>query len=201
MIYLVMVAAPDFVSIRQIFLGVPRRRRIAELEAAVRENPSAANYEELGDLYTEAGSFDLARATFDKVIAACGDSPDTLYRRALCALRLGDPAAAIPDLEKVVSKEPNHDFNRAGGLLAQAHAQAGQTEKAEALFLKAIAGSTLSETYLNYADLLAKTGRHDEARQWIKKVLDKELTMPSYLRRRERPWFQRANELWKQLPA
>ena len=71
----------------------------------------------------------------------------------------------------------------------------------EAAFRQAVVQSTLSETYLNYADLLASEGRVDEARQWLQKVLNKERTMPTYLRRRERLWFQRANELLKQLPA
>jgi hypothetical protein len=32
-------------------------------------------------------------------------------------------------------------------------------------------------------------------------VLDKKPTMPGYLRRRERPWFRRANDFLKRLPA
>ena len=40
-----------------------------------------------------------------------------------------------------------------------------------------------------------------EARAWARKVLDKEPTMPRYLRRRERPWFRRARKTLKQLPA
>jgi hypothetical protein len=32
-------------------------------------------------------------------------------------------------------------------------------------------------------------------------VLDKEPTMPRYLRRRERPWSQRARKTLKRLPA
>ena len=39
--------------------------------------------------------------------------------------------------------------------------------------------STLSETYLNFAQLLASTGHNAEAREWIQKVLDKKPTMPS----------------------
>jgi hypothetical protein len=61
--------------------------------------------------------------------------------------------------------------------------------------------STLSETYLNFADLLASEQRTAEAREWVQKVVDKKLTMPSYLRRRERPWFRRAKEMLKQIPA
>jgi hypothetical protein len=86
-------------------------------------------------------------------------------------------------------------------MLAQACWKAGEKEKAEALFRQATLASTLSETYLNYADMLAVEGRNAEARQWAQKVLDKELTMPSYLRRRERPWFESANEMLKRLPA
>jgi hypothetical protein len=61
--------------------------------------------------------------------------------------------------------------------------------------------STLSETYLNFADLLASEGRGTEAREWARKVLAKKPTMPGYLRRRERPLFRRANKLLKRLPA
>jgi hypothetical protein len=200
-IYLAVEALPDIAMFSQVLSGVPRRKRIVELEAMVRDNPSAANYEELGDLYMDGGNLELARAAFDKAIAARSDTQDSFYRRGLCALKLGDAAAAIPDLERVVGQDPGYDFHRAAGLLARACAQAGQKEKAETLFRKAILSSTLSETYLNYAEFLASEGRIAEARQWAQKVLDKEATMPSYLRRRERPWFQSANEMLKRLPA
>src|SRR5438132_2570175 len=39
----------------------PRRRRIRELEAAILDNPSAGNFEELADLYMEDGNFARAR--------------------------------------------------------------------------------------------------------------------------------------------
>ena len=58
-----------------------------------------------------------------------------------------------------------------------------------------------SETYLNFADLLASEGRNAEARQWAQKVLDKKPAMPGYLRRRERPWFRGASKMLKRLPA
>ncbi len=200
-IYLGVEALPDFILFFQSFSGAPRHRRITELEAMVQDIPSAANYEELGDLYMDAGNLVLARSAFDKAIAARSDSLDSFYRRGLCALKLGEATVAIPDLEHVVLEEPAYDFHRAAGLLAQACAKAGQKEKAEALFRQATLASTLSETYLNFADFLASEGRHAEARQWAQKVLDKERTMPTYLRRRERPWFQTANEMLKRLPA
>ena len=201
LIYLCVVALPDFSMFSMSFSGIPRRRRIAGLEASVRDNPSAANYEELGDLYMEDGRIAAARAAFDKAIAARSDTLDAFYRRGACALKLEDAAAALPDLERVVSKEPRYDFDRAAGLLAHAYALTGQKERAEALFRQVTMRSVASETYLNFAELLASEGKNAEAREWAQKVLDKKPAMPGYLRRRERPWFRSANKLLKRVPA
>jgi len=199
--YLGVVAFPDVLPFLQGFQGAQHNRRIAQLEAAIRDNPSVANYEELGEIYMNSGNVEMARSTFDKAIAARSTTQETFYKRGLCALKLNDAAAAVPDLERVVKEDPGFDFHRAAGMLALACWKAGQKEKAEALFQKATQSSTLSETYLNYAEMLAAEGRNAEARQWAQRVLDKELTMPSYLRRRERPWFASANEMLKRLSA
>jgi len=196
-IYLAVEALPDIGLLGQSFKVFPRRKRIHELEAAIHDNPSAGNYEELGDLYMDDGKIAQARAAFDRAIAARADTPDPFYRRGVCALQMGDAAAAVPDLERVVAKEADYDFHRAAGLLAHAYALTGQQERAEALFREVTKISTLSETYLNFADLLASEGKKAEAREWAQKVLEKKLSMPGYLRRRERPWFRRANEFLK----
>jgi hypothetical protein len=198
-IYLIMEGLPDLGLLGQSFKMLSRRKRIGELEAIVRVNPSSGNYEELGDLYMDDGKLQPARAAFDKAIAARANTLDPFYRRGVCALQLGDAPAALPDLERVVSQEPGYDFHRAAALLAHAYAKTGQKEKAELLFRQATAISTSSETYLNYAELLASEGRNAEAGEWAQKVLDKKAAMPGYLRRRERPWFRSANAMLKRL--
>ena len=200
-IYILVEVIPDAGLLSQSFKVFPRRKRIQELEAMVRDNPSSGNYEELGDLYMDDGRLQPARIAFDKAIAARADTLDPFYRRGVCALLLGDAVAALPDLERVVAKEPDYDFHRAAGLLAHAYAQTGQKEKAEALFRTVTAASTSSETYLNFAAMLAAQGRTAEAREWAQKVLDKKPNMPAYLRRRERPWFRSARDILKKLPA
>jgi hypothetical protein len=201
LIYLFAEVLPDLGLLRHSFKGFPRRKRIAQLQIEIRDNPSAANFEELGDLYMDEGNLQSARIAYDKAIAARSNTLDTFYRRGVCAVLLGDATAALPDLEMAVQNDPGHDFHRALGLLARAYALTGQWEKAEVCFRQAVERSTLSETYLNFADFLAAQGRNPEARQWAQKVLDKKPTMPGYLRRRERPWFRRANAILKQLPA
>ena len=198
-IYLFVEALPDIGLVGQSFKVFPRRKRINELLANLRDNPSAGNYEELGNLYMDDNKLQLARDAFNRAITARADTLDPFYRRGVCAILLGDATAALPDLERVVAKESDYDFQRAEGLLAHAYAETGQKEKAEALFRKVTVTSTLSETYLNFAGLLASEGRNAEAREWAQKVLDKKPNMPGYLKRRERPAFRQASAMLKRL--
>jgi hypothetical protein len=197
-IYLLAEALPDA---RLSFRGFSRRNRIGQLQAELRDNPSCGNYEELGDLYLEGGKLALAREAYELSIAARASTIDPFYHRGVCALLLGDAVAALPDLERTVREAPGHDFQRAQGLLAHAYAQTGQPEMAEAQFREALTRSTLSETYLNYANFLAAQGRAAEARVWTSKVLEKRNSLLRYQRRRERPNFRRAQKLMKSLPA
>jgi hypothetical protein len=200
-IYILLEVVPDFGLLRQSLDVFPRRKRIRQLEALVLDNPAAGNYEELGDLLLEERSFARARECYDKAIHSRADLPDAFYRRGIAKIELGDFAGAVPDLEHAVSRDPKYDSNRAAGLLAHAYANSRQTDRAAALFEQVTQRSTLSEIYYNYANFLASQGRTAEAREWTQRILAKKPTMPSYLRRRERPWFRRANGLLKRLAA
>jgi len=127
--YIVIEVIPDAGLLRGAFQVFPRRKRIKELEAAVLDNPSIGNYEELGDLYLDDEQFARARDCFDRVIAK-SDAIDPFYRRALCEMAMDDPAAAAADLEQVVARDPKYDYQRAAGLRAHALARIGEREKA-----------------------------------------------------------------------
>jgi hypothetical protein len=200
-IYIVAEVLPDLGLLRDTFKVFPRRKRIRELEAAILDNPSAGNYEELADLYLDEKNFALARQCYDKAIFSRTDSPDPFYRRAIAEIEMREFSAAIPDLERVIAKDRKYDFYRALGLLAHCYANTGQPEKAEALFQQTTQISTLSETYFNYASFLSAQGRNAEAREWAQRIMAKRPTMPGYLKRRERPWFRRASALLKRVPA
>src|SRR5271157_5383837 len=125
LIYIAAEVIPDAGLLRQSFKVFPRRRRISELESAILDNPSAGNYEELGDLYLEEAKFTRARQCFDKSISARTDSPDPFYKRGIAEIQLGDFEAAASDLERVVGQDSKYDFHRAPALLAHAYANTG----------------------------------------------------------------------------
>jgi hypothetical protein len=198
-IYLAVEALPDAALLKHSFAVFPRRQRIQQLKAMVEVNPAPANYEELGDLYLQNEQYKKARECFDRAISSRFDSLDPHYRRALAALGMGDYAGAIPDLEKVVRAEPEYDFRRAMGLLAHAYAQNGQREKADAAFSAVVQESMLSEIHYYYAEFLAQSGRSQEALEWANRLLSRKRSMPGFQKRRDRPWFRRAQALRKQL--
>jgi len=198
LIYLAVEALPELRD-PGAFRFVGRGRRIRELELAVRDNPSAGNYEELGQQFLDKGQWEKARVCFDRAIAQRSDTVDPFYRRALAELQLGDFPAAIQDLERVMQTEPDYDISRAAGLLAWAYARTGQNEQAKALFKRALQTSTLTETQYPYAQFLASEGEITEARRWAKRILDKRAGMPGFQRRSERSWFRQASNLLSRL--
>src|SRR6267143_1173271 len=179
-VYIVAEVLPDLGLLRGVFQGFGRRSRIQKVETDILDNPSVANYEELGELYKDQGQYEKARDVFNHAITGRSDSIYTFYSRAQSSLGLDD---------------------RAAGLLANAYAQTGQLERADQLFAEVTQISTTPETLYNYASFLKTANRREEAREWLEKVLAKKRTLPRYMQRRERPWFRRGKSLMKELAS
>ena len=191
LVYLLVEAAPELGD-PGAFSFVHRTSRIRELRAAISDNPSPGNYEELGQLYLDSGRYREARDAYNRSITKRTDSPDPFYRRALAEIALGDLAAARPDLEFVVNKDSGYDFQRAAGLLAYVYGKTGETERAQQLYEAVLRVSTLTETQLHFAEFLAAQGQKAQARELLQKIMAKRANMPGFLRRRERPLFRQA---------
>ena len=200
-VYIVAEVIPDLGLLRGVFQGFGRRSRIQKVETDILDNPSPANYEELGELYRDQGQYEKARESFNRAITGRSDSIYTFYSRAQSSLGMNDLAAAIPDLERVVAGDRKFDYYRAAGLLANAYAQTGQLERADPVFAEVTQISTTPETLYNYASFLKTANRRDESREWAQKLLAKKRTLPRYMQRRERPWFRKGKALLKELAS
>ncbi len=169
------------------------------VERDILDNPSAANLEELGQLYWDEKQYAKARELFNRAIATRSDSPHSFYRRGLCAMELGQPAAAVPDFEHVFRADLKFDSYRAQLMLAQAYAATGQEQEAAPLFEEVVAHSSAPETLYTYAVFLKSQNRRDEARDWLCQLQQKKRTLPRYWQRIERPWFRKGEALLKEL--
>ena len=197
LVYIAVEVIPDAGFFREGVRFFPRRSRISQLQAVVEDNPAPANLEELGALYLEVGRYAQAKACFDRAIASRADTIDTFYRRALAEMELREFPAAIADFERVVQSDFKYDFHRAAGLLAHAYAETNQPDKAAELFARVTEISTSTEIQYYYASFLASQGHHAEAREWLNRIQSKKRTMPAFQKRRDRPWFRRADALAK----
>src|SRR5712672_4335030 len=70
--YLLVEVAPDARLLGGVFQGFGRRSRMHKLETEILDNPSAGNYEELGELNLEEKKYAKAREAFAKAIEAYG---------------------------------------------------------------------------------------------------------------------------------
>jgi hypothetical protein len=197
--YFLLEALPDWEGVKHSFAGPARSRRITELRAFVCVNPSAGNYEELGELLVQQKKWSEARAAFDRAIAARSDLADTFYWRGVSAFEMGDDAAAIPDFQHVVGIDPKYAYSRAQCLLARALARSGRTAEAMTAFDRLVESSSASESQVSAAEFYAANGRAVMARELVETVLTRRATMPSYQRRRDRIWLGMARKLERRL--
>jgi hypothetical protein len=198
-VYIVAEVLPDMTLLRGVVQGFGRRSRVQTLETQILDNPSAGNYEELGELYMELKQYGKALEAFNRAIAARSDSPHTFYFRAQCLLAQNNFSEAIPDLERVVVGDRKFDYYRAAGLLADAYARTGDMDRSGLLFAEVTQYSTTPETLYNYSNYLKLLNRRDEALEWTRKLLAKKRTLPRYMGRIERPWFRKGKALLKEL--
>src|SRR5439155_16756679 len=144
--YLVIEGIPDLGLLKGTFQGFGRLTRIQKLETDILDNPSAANFEELGEMYLDEKKFEKSREAFTKAIAARSDSPHTFYLRGKASVGLNDFAGAIPDLEIAVRSDHKFDYYRAAASLAHAYAHTGEYARPETMFAEPIHFTNTPET-------------------------------------------------------
>ena len=199
--YILIEMLPDLIQGGTPMRGMSRRKRIRVLEGAIVENPSAGNYEELGDLLLEEKKYARARECFDHALSQRTDSLDPFYRRGLTLFHLGEYAAALSDFERVVKADPKYDYARVQMFYARSLAETGRTAEAMTTFQKLIETSTATEAQCEAAEFFAANGRSADAKALVDKINIRKITMPAYQKRRERPWLRRAVALAKKLNA
>lgn len=197
--YFLIEGWPDFNSIGRKLKGPGRRRRIRTLRAMVLDNPSAGNYEELGELLLQEKRWGEARDAYDKALAARTDSIDPFYRRAIALFHLRDYEGAAGDLKHVTAVDPKYDYSGAFCLYARTLGMMGKKAEALTAFEQLVERSHSAETLYEAAAFFAANGREIDAHEIVGRVIARELTMPRYQKRRDRVWLRKAKALGRKL--
>jgi hypothetical protein len=197
--YFLIEGMPDFSRIGRSLKGPARRKRIRMLRAMVLDNPSAGNFEELGELYMLEKRYADARDAYDRALASRTDSIDPFYRRALALFQLREYEAAARDLAHVISVDPRYDYSNAFCLHARVLGLLGQKAQALAAFEQLVERSHSAETLYEAAAFFAENDREQAARDIVERIVAREITMPRYQKRRDRTWLRKAKALGRKL--
>jgi hypothetical protein len=197
--YFLIEGLPDFRNVQRTLRGPARRKRIKVLRSMVILNPSAGNYEELGELLLEEKRYREARDAFDRALSVRTDSIDPFYRRGIAEFELRDDEAAVADLRRVTAANAKYDFSRAASLLGQSLGRLGRTEEAMTVFDTIAQSATGAEPLVSAAQFFADHGRQAEALEIAREIATRDVTMPAYQKRRDRVWLRKAKALERSL--
>lgn len=158
---------------RQLALALTENGRGAEAVAALAplaksEDPATQNA--LGLSLADAGRFDEAIAALDRARRSAPDDPKTLENLGIVRLRMGRPAEAKALLERALAANDQLpvSWNTLGVVRYQQHDAAG----ALAAWQKAVALDPRQyDALFNLGLVAAETGRHDEAREALRRFL------------------------------
>ena len=178
-----------------------RRRRRQWLERMVSESPTQEGLSELAWSCGKDGEHRRAMELFSEALERDPGDLDSLYWRGLSAIELSAYEDAVKDLRALAQADPKYKLHKANLVLATAYEGLGDEDKAIEVFRSILDNSPISRAYCGLAELLAKRGEAEQAREMMQAILAKQVGLPRYLRRQERLWVWRARRFLKTLSA
>src|SRR5579885_1919402 len=197
LIYFVLEVVPDIRVKPPAIRKLERRRRRQWLEQMAGESPSIEALQELGEIYAAEGDYKKAVDLFTRALKRDPEARELLYGRAKSLIELGEAEQAAADLEALVRAAPAYHFYDAYLTLAGCYERLGRDDAARAAYQEILGRTTVSRAYYDYGRLLARLGELETAREMMRQILAKKLSLPRYLRRQERPWFRKAEAFLK----
>jgi tetratricopeptide (TPR) repeat protein len=145
---------------------------IAALEKLAAETPNRKGIQhDLGLAYYRAGKLINARQAFELAIAADSQDLESVQLEGLTLYRLGQPAAAIPYLERVKTWSPNANAD-ASHVLGLCYLNSGKFDAARAAFAAEYAVPPESgAAYLVLAKMLTTANLPDQGAEAAQKAL------------------------------
>ena len=178
-----------------------RRRRRQWLERMVSESPTQEALVELAWISGRDGDYPRAIELFAEALERDPGDVESLYGRGLSSIETGDYGSAVQDLRALGRVDPTFKLQKGNLALAEAYEGLGDEDKAVEVYRSVLGQSPISQAYYGLGRLLAEQGDVQQAREMMQEVLSKQVGLPRYLRRQERPWVWRARRFLRTLSA
>ena len=172
---------------------------LADLRDELRRSPSYQNRLRLANALYDAGHFEDAARSFEIIVETRGDDPDALYGLGRCRLSLGEPAAAIEPLSRLVAKNRTYRDYAACLDLAEAYAKAGDDDDALDLLHGLVRQSPRATHRVALAQQQMAMSKIEEAQKTLRDAIDDDRTTPDRIKHRDRDAVREAERLLREI--
>lgn len=177
---------------RTVNLIDPQRRR-RELQRQLELSDTVHNRRRLAEESLKLGDYTNARELYESLLTGMyATEPDFMLGLAQAQAGEGDFAATRGTLESLIAANPRYKSHDGHLLYARSLEALGQTDEALEEYRVLADSFPGEEGRFRYGRLLAKTARHDEARDVFATQIRRASLMPGYYRRKEQEWLKAA---------
>lgn len=175
---------------RRVVSSLDPGRRYRELSDQLQVADTIATRAALAEECLALGKFQEALEHYEHVLALpMGDDAIYALGKARAQFALGHPAQAVATLDDLRRRWPDYQSAEGHLLYARALEDSGRTEDALAEYQAVANYYPGAEARVRYGVLLAKAGRHAEAKTVLSEVLAQLKRAPKYVRRAQAEWI------------
>ncbi len=179
---------------RKLKLKVKDTEEVENLKTLIELHGKAYHYNELGDIYRKRGDLKQAKEYYEKAVAKDKDMLSAQYGLAKCLHGLGKYLEAAYVLEDLVAKDRKYDYGNALFGLAESYRMAKNEDKAIKVYEDLFKAYSSFRGYYEYALLLVKKGRLEDAITSMRTLINNAGSLPDYKYQQEKIWIDKAHK-------
>lgn len=167
---------------------------VENFKTLIKLHGKAFHYNELGDIYLKRGDLQQAKECYENAVKKDQDMLSAQFGLAKCLHGVGKYLEAAYVLEDLVAKDRKYDYGNALFGLAESYRMAGEDDKSIKVYEDLFKAYSSFRGYYEYAMLLVKKGRLEDAIQSMKILINNAGTLPDYKYQQEKIWIDKAHK-------
>ena len=167
---------------------------VENLKNLIELHGKAYHNNELGEIYMERGDLDRAKGCYEKAVKEDQDMLTAQYGLSKCLHGSGKHLEAAYVLEDLIAKDRKYDYGNALFGLADSYRMAGEEDKAIKAYEDLFKAYSFFRGYYEYAMLLVKKGRLEDAIQSMRTLIKNAGSLPDYKYQQEKIWIDKAHK-------